>query len=1242
MKTGNVKCPQCKKWCSIEPETIRDAKLKRLIFLLTEQGEHGLLRRWNRPYGQRQRGIVYCRTIPETENVAHFLQEQIPELRVGFYHGDLAKELRQQVYQHFISDDMNGLDIVVATNAFGMGIDVRRLGFVIHFDIPATPEAYYQEAGRAGRDAEFRSGKDCAQCILLYHEQDLEGQRRLMQQSTIEELHIRAVFEVLCRIKDRRGADFLVTEEEIRLMAGFEENGPPIPSILYYLENHATINGLRILERGESAAHLQQLAYEIEYQRRMADAVLSPLSRQLIEVFQNQLSLQERVLTMVDLHELADCLNWEIDQLRAEIRNLTSKHIIVPESHLYIRWARRKQEALQVIKTVCQDIVNMLQAENNLRRLKKGEEVLVDLHGLYKTGSLSALPSETFARFLAELARESTGDLQLFEYFELATRHGRPGHYKLRLKSSHEVQQILKEIYMQLRKTINRFAHEQEIIDEQKADAWDCIDLLQETQDYEDRQCLLYLIHLVETLGLLETKGDEEKSRQMAMHVSFKQQCRASDHIDTELFLLRNVQRAKVRKLELMQSYATAPQEQRASLFRDYFFGEIPLTQPFVMRADLTEKQRAVIRCTAGRHLVTGPAGSGKTPVLREHIRYLVEGMLVPPARILVVTHFQSANQRIGKDFENVRQGNKSLHLSTLNALGESIFKPNRHFLLRADGQPYYSENQELTLLTSDSTQHLIYQALLLAHEQQETPPDLWPENMEMPFFTEQFDPDPASVKLCFRAISLLRQHGIFPACLPTRAEIYDVLKSKKLQSYSPSFYYAVYLHYLSLMGKNGWYTYDDQIVFALALLRMYPHLAREIQNNYEHIIIDEFQDLTPAQFALVDLVSDAYGNIFAVGDEEQDIRVKEVRNLSFDSLSQNHPFEKHHLNINFRSVQEILDLAHSVRHPNNMVLSPQEAARGSRGELPTLIRVCAPSSPLDGKNGISNHLLQAMVDAALYQAERLPEVDAGSIALIVARANLLERVQSYIQQLQYPFSVLKNTYKYQSFHVKHVLTYFRLILDSHQDEEMEILLRHCLVPGFTWQQVKELKKIMRQNGQSLLEVVQDDNLLSQIGVTDQQISSLQQHMNIFLRRFSPDTAFFHLWEAISKLEDGPFTASTFQEQDAELEAVLRDVGQKTVRAAIDHIDSHISFVEEGRLYNKLILTSIDHAKSQDFDTVFLLGAHLLDKIWKDRKRLYVSISRARQRFFFLVDGNQQISENELLGSIPEQYYTLL
>lgn len=156
--------------------------MKRLRALLTGKDQPDLFQRWNKnQYHERQRGIIYCRKKDDIQEVCQYLTKLNIGLRIEGYHADLDKHQRQTIYERFIRDDADGLDIIVATKAFGMGIDVRRLGFVIHFDIPPTPEAYYQEAGRAGRDAFFQREK--AQCILLYHKQDIETQRYLLKQN---------------------------------------------------------------------------------------------------------------------------------------------------------------------------------------------------------------------------------------------------------------------------------------------------------------------------------------------------------------------------------------------------------------------------------------------------------------------------------------------------------------------------------------------------------------------------------------------------------------------------------------------------------------------------------------------------------------------------------------------------------------------------------------------------------------------------------------------------------------------------------------------------------------------------------------------------------------------------------------------------------------------------------------------------------------------------------------------------
>ena len=111
-------------------------------------------------------GIVYTATVKAVEEVYGALQEAGES--VTFYHGQLSAKVRNQNQDAF----MNGTSrVMVATNAFGMGIDKPDIRFVIHYQIPANLEAYYQESGRAGRD-----GED-AECILLFLAKDKQVQQ---------------------------------------------------------------------------------------------------------------------------------------------------------------------------------------------------------------------------------------------------------------------------------------------------------------------------------------------------------------------------------------------------------------------------------------------------------------------------------------------------------------------------------------------------------------------------------------------------------------------------------------------------------------------------------------------------------------------------------------------------------------------------------------------------------------------------------------------------------------------------------------------------------------------------------------------------------------------------------------------------------------------------------------------------------------------------------------------------------
>ena len=131
-----------------------------------------LLRQVEKRRGEQ--GIIYCQRKIEAQAILEELQNK--GHKAGIYHGGIKDEDRHRVQEDFSFDRIN---VVVATNAFGMGIDKSNIRYVLHMGIPKNVESFYQEAGRAGRDQSY------SESILIYRPKDIYKQRRLLQISDL-------------------------------------------------------------------------------------------------------------------------------------------------------------------------------------------------------------------------------------------------------------------------------------------------------------------------------------------------------------------------------------------------------------------------------------------------------------------------------------------------------------------------------------------------------------------------------------------------------------------------------------------------------------------------------------------------------------------------------------------------------------------------------------------------------------------------------------------------------------------------------------------------------------------------------------------------------------------------------------------------------------------------------------------------------------------------------------------------
>jgi ATP-dependent DNA helicase RecQ len=251
-----------------------------------------------------QCGIIYAATRKHVDELAEGLKTYGHV--VGSYHAGMEIEERKSAQDRFMQGTV---PVVVATNAFGMGIDKADLRFIIHYDIPGSLEAYYQEVGRAGRD-----GKPST-CLLLFNYADTFTQEFFIDGSYPPRALVAEVYQALCAM----GAD----EIEITLRALAERCVQNKASEMAVSSCLKTLEKAAVIERGTEGEHLAKVTLRTDPQaERQAAPVKASTQGNILSYCVDFLGGAPGKTVAVDLDAMSEDLELTLEQLRRALASL--------------------------------------------------------------------------------------------------------------------------------------------------------------------------------------------------------------------------------------------------------------------------------------------------------------------------------------------------------------------------------------------------------------------------------------------------------------------------------------------------------------------------------------------------------------------------------------------------------------------------------------------------------------------------------------------------------------------------------------------------------------------------------------------------------------------------------------------------------------------------------------------------------------------------------------------------------
>ena len=624
------------------------------------------------------------------------------------------------------------------------------------------------------------------------------------------------------------------------------------------------------------------------------------------------------------------------------------------------------------------------------------------------------------------------------------------------------------------------------------------------------------------------------------------------------------------------------------------------------IQTSLNPSQQEAVETTGGPLLIIAGPGSGKTRVITNRIAHLVTNCGVSPDNIMAVTFTNKAAREMRIRIQEIMgSACAGLTVGTFHAICCRI--------LRADGK-VVGLTPGFVIYDDDDQVNLIKQTL-----------------QELKLDPKQYTPRSIQSSISVAKSRLLTEQS----------------HAESVSSYFEEIVQRVYQRYQSLLSMSDAVDFDDILLKTVQLFQANPEILARYQEQYIHLLVDEFQDTNMAQFELVKLLAAKHRNLCAVGDPDQSIyswRCADVRNLL--SFNKEYPDATVvMLDQNYRSTKTILKAATQVISSNAMHKEKDLWTENAEGK-PVVMSEC-----LNEKDEAQKVI--SIIDK-LVQHDGLSYGDCAVLYRINAQSRALEEG---LMRFGVPYKLVGGTRFYRRQEIRDIIAYLRVVHNAHDSISLARIIN---TPGRGIGQgtLAKLQTRASENGESLYDALAHTAKRTDLAArASNALSRFLELIDGIIAR-STELALPELIEEI--LLRTSYRAYLMEHDDGEerwenvqeLKTVAVDYADLAPKAALPVFLEKVSLVSDTDEMNGtsdvVTLITLHQAKGLEFPAVFMIGME--DGVLPHRKSFedpaameeecrlcYVGMTRA-QRYLFLSRAHRRNLFGNGLANPPSRY----